>query len=72
MGLGAVKGVEIGSGFESSKMNGSKNNDQMVIKKGKATLLSNNAGGILGGISNGNDIFVRMAVKPTASSAKKQ
>jgi chorismate synthase len=63
MGIGAVKGVEIGEGFRAALLLGSENNDQMD----RSGYLSNHAGGILGGISNGNDIVVRLAVKPTAS-----
>jgi len=65
MSIGAVKGVEIGAGFAAARLKGSEHNDQM--KQG--AFLSNNAGGILGGISNGNDIIVRIAVKPTPSIA---
>jgi chorismate synthase len=68
MGIGAVKGVGIGDGFESAKRFGSGNNDQMT----KDGFSSNHAGGILGGISNGQDIVVRIAVKPTPSIAKIQ
>jgi chorismate synthase len=68
MGIGAVKGVEIGDGFLVAKKFGSENNDPM-IKDGFA---SNHAGGILGGISTGQDIIVRIAVKPTPSIAKPQ
>jgi chorismate synthase len=68
MGIGAVKGVAIGDGFESAKRFGSQNNDPMT-KDGFAT---NHAGGILGGISNGQDIVVRIAVKPTPSIEKTQ
>lgn len=63
MGIGAVKGVEIGDGFAAARLRGSEHNDQMDA----AGFLSNHAGGILGGISNGNEIVVRIAVKPTAS-----
>jgi chorismate synthase len=63
MGIGAVKGVEIGEGIRAALLLGSENNDQMD----RSGYLSNHAGGILGGISNGNDIVVRLAVKPTAS-----
>lgn len=63
MGIGGVKGVEIGSGFAASRMYGSEHNDQMA----PGTYLSNNAGGILGGISTGQEIIIRMAVKPTPS-----
>ncbi|MET1123816.1 MAG: chorismate synthase [Archaeoglobaceae archaeon] len=72
MSIPAVKGVEIGRGFEVSKMRGSENNDQMFLREGKIAFASNNAGGILGGISTGEDIVVRAAVKPTPSIAKGQ
>src|SRR5665647_1342228 len=68
MGIGAVKGVEIGDGFAVAGMFGSGNNDQMI----KAGFASNHAGGILGGISSGQDIVVRIAVKPTPSIEKTQ
>lgn len=68
MSLGAVKGVEIGDGFAVAGRFGSENNDQMT----KDGFLSNHAGGILGGISTGQDIIVRIAVKPTPSIAKVQ
>lgn len=67
MGLPAVKGVEIGAGFESVLLGGEKNVDQIRIKDGKPHFLTNNAGGILGGISTGQDIVVRLAFKPTSS-----
>lgn len=70
--LGAVKGFEIGSGFSSSEKHGSENNDEMECNDGKVSFLSNNAGGILGGISNGNQIVFRAAFKPTPSIARKQ
>jgi len=68
----AVKGVEFGSGFSSARKRGSENNDPFTIKDGKIVTTTNNAGGILGGISNGMPIVVRVAVKPTSSIAKKQ
>jgi chorismate synthase len=68
MSIGAVKGVEIGAGFQSSRMLGSENNDQ-ITPQGFAT---NNAGGILGGISNGDDIVIRVAVKPIPSISVEQ
>lgn len=68
MGIGAVKGVEIGAGFAVADRFGSENNDPIT----KGGFLSNNAGGILGGISSGQEIVVRIAVKPTASIAKPQ
>ena len=72
MSIGAVKGVEIGAGFDVAKMKGSKCNDEIKAIKGKVKFLSNNAGGILGGISNGEDIVLRIAVKPTPSIGKTQ
>jgi chorismate synthase len=68
MGIGAVKGVEIGDGFVAAQKCGSENNDQMTADGFK----SNHAGGILGGISTGQDIVVRIAVKPTPSITKVQ
>ncbi|MDQ7837605.1 MAG: chorismate synthase [Thermodesulfobacteriota bacterium] len=68
MSIGAVKGVEIGSGFEAARRPGSQNNDS-ILPHGFAT---NNAGGILAGISNGDDIVVRVAVKPIPSIARPQ
>ncbi|WP_290596555.1 MULTISPECIES: chorismate synthase [unclassified Archaeoglobus] len=72
MGIPAVKGVEIGAGFDAARKRGSENNDPIVIRGGKIVFESNNAGGILGGISNGEDIIVRAAIKPTASISKRQ
>jgi chorismate synthase len=71
MSIGAVKGVEIGSGFHSAEMKGSENNDQMYTKNGKIKALTNNCGGILGGISTGEDIVIRLAIKPVPSISKK-
>ncbi|HQQ51393.1 MAG TPA: chorismate synthase, partial [Spirochaetota bacterium] len=68
MSIGAVKGVEFGSGFMAAQKRGSQNNDAM--KDGK--FLTNNAGGILGGISTGEDVVMRIAVKPTPSIAMLQ
>jgi len=68
MGIGAVKGVEIGDGFEAAGRFGSENNDPMTAHG----FSSNHAGGTLGGISTGQDIVVRIAVKPTPSIAKSQ
>lgn len=72
MSIGAVKGVEIGAGFAVSKRRGSENNDAFAIKNGGVVTLTNNSGGILGGISNGMPIVARAAVKPTSSIAKEQ
>ncbi|HEX9897285.1 MAG TPA: chorismate synthase [Dehalococcoidales bacterium] len=68
----AVKGVEFGAGFTAARMKGSENNDPFVIKRGKIQTVSNNAGGILGGISNGMPVVVRVAVKPTPSISRTQ
>lgn len=68
----AVKGVEFGSGFRAAREKGSENNDPFVIENNKLITVSNNAGGILGGISNGMPLVVRVAIKPTASIAKSQ
>src|SRR5215469_9192070 len=67
MTINAVKGVEIGAGFGAVKLSGEQNGDEMRIKDGGVVFLSNNAGGILGGISTGQDIVARFAVKPTSS-----
>lgn len=66
----AVKGIEFGAGFNSAKMKGSEYNDIFIAPNGKT--LTNNSGGINGGISNGNDLIFRVAVKPTASIRKTQ
>ncbi len=67
MGINAVKGVEIGAGFAAAALSGEENADEIRIKDGKPHFLTNKAGGILGGISSGQDIVVRFAVKPTSS-----
>ena len=68
MSLNAVKGVEIGAGFEAARLKGEDNADEMRMgNDGKPLFLSNHAGGVLGGISTGQSIVVRFAVKPTAS-----
>jgi len=68
----AVKGVEFGSGFQAANRKGSENNDPFSIRQGKVIATSNNAGGILGGISDGMPIVVRAVVKPTPSISKSQ
>ena len=68
----SVKGIEFGSGFEGSKLYGSENNDLYTIKKGKIITKTNNSGGILGGLSNGMPITIRIAFKPASSIAQKQ
>ena len=72
MSIGATKGFEFGSGFSAAIMRGSEHNDIMEVKNGKIKFKSNNAGGTLGGISNGEDIVFRVAFKPTATIMKKQ
>ena len=72
MSIPAVKGIEIGAGFELAKMRGSEGNDEFINEDGKIKTKTNNCGGILGGISNGMPIVARIAVKPTASISKKQ
>jgi chorismate synthase len=68
MGINAVKGVEIGAGFRAAALSGEENGDEIRIgHDGKPVFLSNNAGGILGGISTGQPIVARFAVKPTSS-----
>ncbi|MBV8746207.1 MAG: chorismate synthase, partial [Xanthobacteraceae bacterium] len=68
MGINAVKGVEIGAGFAAAALSGEENADEMRVgNDGKPRFLSNNAGGILGGISTGQAVVVRFAVKPTSS-----
>lgn len=68
----SVKGVEFGSGFDGAKLKGSENNDVYSVKNGKIITKTNNSGGILGGISNGMPIIVRVAFKPASSISKKQ
>jgi len=66
----ATKGIEFGSGFDAARMTGSEHNDNIIDEKG--TTESNHAGGINGGISNGNELLFRIATKPTSSIAKPQ
>ena len=72
MSINAVKGVEIGSGFASASIPGEESSDEMRIKKEKISFVSNNSGGILGGISSGQKIIVRFVVKATSSILKKK
>lgn len=72
MSIGAVKGVEIGDGFQASFSTGSENNDAFLYDKEQLLKRSNHAGGILGGISDGSDIILRAAIKPTPSIARLQ
>ena len=74
LSIGAVKGFEVGNGFEAARIPGSQNNDQIYFDEaaGRVRTRTNNAGGIAGGISNGEDIVVRIAVKPPSSIRKEQ
>lgn len=72
MSIGAVKGFEIGRGFEAARLCGSENNDAFRMADGKVIKDTNNAGGILGGISDGSQIILRAAIKPTPSIASMQ
>jgi chorismate synthase len=67
MSIPAVKGVEFGAGFAAAAMSGPEHNDWMRMRGGAVAFLSNNAGGVLGGISSGQDIVARIAIKPTSS-----
>ena len=66
----AIKGIEFGAGFQAAGMTGSEHNDNIVDTDG--TTETNHAGGINGGISNGNELYFRVAVKPASSTSKKQ
>ncbi len=66
----AIKGIEFGSGFEAARMSGSQHNDPIISNDGKTA--TNNAGGISGGLTNGNELLFKVAVKPTSSIAKQQ
>lgn len=72
LSIGAIKGIEFGSGFAAARATGSNNNDTFINKDGQTHTATNNAGGILGGISNGEDIVFRAAIKPTSSIAAEQ
>ena len=72
MSIGAVKAVEIGDGVKVSTMKGSENNDGFHMENGKIAKNSNHSGGILGGISDGGEIFLRAHIKPTPSIAQPQ
>lgn len=72
LGIGAVKGVEIGAGFAVKDMTGSESNDQIASKNGKVVFESNHAGGTTGGLSTGQPIVARLAVKPTPTIDKPQ
>ena len=68
----AVKGVEFGAGFRAAQLTGSENNDAFLLKNGKVITETENAGGILGGLTSGMPIMIRVAIKPTPSIAKEQ
>lgn len=74
LSIGAVKGFEVGNGFQAARLRGSQNNDPIYVepRTGRIRTRTNNAGGVAGGISNGEDILVRIAVKPPSSIRKKQ
>lgn len=68
MSINAVKGVEVGNGFEAASLTGEENADEIRVDDvGRPVFLTNNSGGVLGGISNGDPLVVRFAVKPTSS-----
>jgi len=67
-----VKGVEFGLGFGIAALKGSESNDPYVMQSGKVATVTENAGGILGGLSNGMPIMMRVAIKPTPSIGKEQ
>ncbi|MBM3416320.1 MAG: chorismate synthase [Bacteroidetes bacterium] len=69
-GIPAVRGVEFGTGFAAAKMFGSEHNDAIENREGKTR--TNHAGGVVGGISNGNELVFRLAIKPTSSTPKEQ
>lgn len=71
-GIPAVKGVEFGAGFESTKLRGSENNDPFTVEDGQVKTTANRHGGILGGITSGMPIVARLAFKPTPSIGKTQ
>ncbi len=72
LSINAVKGFEIGSGFDGVGMRGSEHNDEFYVDSGKIKTKTNYAGGTLGGITNGEDIYFRVAIKPVSTIAKKQ
>ena len=72
MSIGAVKGVELGDGFLAAESSGSENNDGFLMEKGQIKKRTNHSGGVLGGMSDGSDILVRVAFKPTPSISRSQ
>ncbi len=67
MSIATVKGIEFGDGFGASQLTGSVNNDRFILKGKKVGTATNHSGGIMGGISTGEDIIIRMALKPPSS-----
>jgi chorismate synthase len=72
LSIGAVKAVELGAGLRVKDMTGSECNDQMSIRNGNVAFSSNNSGGITGGLTTGQDIVIRLAIKPTPTIAREQ
>jgi chorismate synthase len=72
LSIPSVKGVAFGSGFDGVAMRGSEHNDPFIIKENKISTQTNYSGGIQGGLSNGEDIYIRIAFKPVSSIAKQQ
>ncbi len=72
LSINAVKGFEYGSGFNGSKMTGSEHNDEFIVENGNVSTKTNNSGGIQGGISNGEEIYFKVAFKPVATIMSKQ
>ncbi len=72
MGINAAKGFEYGEGFHAASMRGSEHNDAFVMRNGQVRTLTNHAGGILGGITSGEDIYFRVAFKPVATIGQEQ
>lgn len=72
LSINAVKGFEIGSGFESAGLRGSEHNDEFELQDNQVKTVTNHAGGVLGGISSGETIYFRVAFKPTSTIAKQQ
>jgi len=72
MSIGTIRGIEFGLGFEATRMQGSEHNDKFYMDGDRVRTLTNNAGGMLGGISNGEDILLRVGVKPPSSIAQSQ
>ncbi|MCR5451814.1 MAG: chorismate synthase [Lachnospiraceae bacterium] len=72
LSIGAVKGFEIGDGFKAAEALGSENNDEFMSENGHVIKKTNHSGGVLGGMSDGSDIFFKVAIKPTPSISKEQ